>query len=492
VTLTDLLRRAAACRPTAIAVDDVDGAAVDYATLLASVDALAGWLGRRLVRGDRVALVGIGSVELIVAYHAAAAAGMVAVPLDPRLSAPEIAAILDDAEPAVVLCETELLDQAAAAVRASRTAVEVLELGTVAVGAPGAGAAVATEDDLALMLYTSGTTGRPKGVCLTHRALVWNGITIACAQRLGPDDAYLALSPLSHAGSGTRAFTMLVDAQRLVIARRFDVERFPRLLEEHRPTTTILVPTMMQQILERWPDADLAQLRSVVYGAAPSATSIIEAARERWACGLFHAYGLTEASTNVALLPPERHGPATLGSVGQELPGVRIEVRDGEDQPVADGEVGEMCIRSDKVMAGYWRQPEVTAATLRDGWLHSGDMGRRDSDGLLWLVGRSKEMLICGGNNVYPAEIENVLAAHPAVREVAVIGMPHHTMGEVPVAYAVVDEGQVASSELVAFAAGRLSGYKQPRTVHLVGSLPHTASGKVAKHELVARTQEGG
>lgn len=486
MTLTDLLQRAAVCRPAATAIDDVDGGSIDYASLLAAVAALAGWLRRRLSPGDRVALIGLGSIDLIIAYHAAAAAGMVAVPVDPRLSVPETAAIIDDSTPAVMLCEPALLTHATAAVGATSGTVEVLELGTVGTELDGSLPDEAHEDDIALMLYTSGTTGRPKGVCLTHRALVWNGLTIACGQRLGPDDAYLALSPLSHAGSGTRVFTMLVDAQRLVIARHFDVERFPSLLERHRPTTTILVPTMMKQILERYPDADLGQLRSVVYGAAPSATSIVEEARQRWRCGLFHAYGLTEACTNVAILPPERQSPTTIGSVGHELPGVRIEVRGGDDRPVLDGEVGEMCVRSDKVMAGYWQQPEATARTLQGGWLHTGDMGLRDSSGFLWLVGRSKEMVICGGNNVYPAEIENVLASHPAVREVAVVGAPHHSMGEVPVAYVVLNDERVAPEDLVAFAAERLSRYKQPRTVHVLPSLPHTASGKVAKHELTA------
>jgi fatty-acyl-CoA synthase len=492
VNLVELLLGAAATSPRSIAVDVVDGPTLTYADLLDAVRRMASGLrARGVTPGERVAVLGRSGADLVTTLHAVSWVGAVGVPIDVRLAPAEVAGVLDDCQPLLVVADDATAGLATDAVRSCAVAPTLVDVRELQAAQGDDAPSTAADEALALILYTSGTTGSPKGVCLSHRAVVWNAVTICLGQRLLHGDAFLALTPLSHAGSGTRLFTSLVGAQRLVVAPGFDAERFPRIVEEHDVTTTILVPTMMADLLVVHPAERFARLRSVVYGAAPSALPVIGEALERWDCGLFHAYGLSEATTNVALLPPEEHTPDSLGSVGWPLPGVLVSVRDGDTDTDTDtdtGDVGEVCVRSDKVMSGYWNRPDETAAALRGGWLHTGDLGRLDERGRLWLVGRKKELIIVGGNNVYPAEIEAVLQQHPGVAEAAVVAGPHPRMGEVPVAFVVPVPGQtLVVDDVVAFAADRLAPFKVPRTIHATESLPRTGTGKVAKALLTER-----
>ncbi len=491
--IVDLLERDAALYPqqTAVAVDG--GPSVAFVELRDRVRRLATGLETAGVGpGDRVALMADNGLVFFDVYLAVAYLGAAAVPLNTQLTDPELVFILSNAEPTLTVATSqyaerlESIGSAGPVIDADGNAYKDL-LASV----PLADMDRAVEDDVALIIYTSGTTGRPKGVCLTQRGLAFNGLTMALIQRFRPDDVFLSTTPLYHAATGTRVCSMLADGQTHVVLRSFSPESFFAAVAEHRVTISILVPAQLRRILDHpgFEEADLSSLRLIVYGAAPTAGPLIRQAYERFGCGLYQGYGISECVTNLTGLLPEDHEMAMAGrselldSCGRVVPGVRIDLHDESGSVVAPGEIGEIWVRSEKVMAGYWRDPDQTAEALVDGWLRTGDLGRFDDDGYLYIVGRSKDMLISGGVNIYPSEIEAVLYDHPAVSEVAVVGRPDPEWGERPVAFVELRPEETLDG-LLEWCRQRLAKIKVPDEFIAVDSFPRTVTGKIRKVEL--------
>lgn len=350
-------------------------------------------------------------------------------------------------------------------------------------------------DDDVYQLYTSGTTGRPKGAVLTHRAVTANCAQIAAMPHRGaPGERTLVVAPLCHAGVVWAAFAPQSWGASVYLQTDFDPVAVMDALETERIGYAALVPSIIQMCLTAVPDAVQRRypaLRLIHTGAAPIAEATLRRTIETFGCDVVVGYGMTEASAGTSAMTPDdtRRGlaghPELLCCVGRPLPHTegRIVDRSGAELPV--GEIGEIVVRGPQLMRGYWRAPQATAETLRGGWLHTGDAGRLDVDGYLYIADRIKDVIISGGLNVYPQMVEDVLHAHPAVAEAAVIGVPNETWGETVKAVVVARPGMtVDEAALIEFCRGRLGGYQRPRSVDLVAALPRTASGKVRKRRL--------
>lgn len=491
--IVDLLERDAALYPDKIAAVVADGPSVTFAELRDRVRRLAGGLEAAGVNpGDRVALMAGNGLDYFDVYFAVAYLGATAVPLNTQLADPELLYILSNAEPTLTVATGEYVERLEAIGSTSPVFdTESPAYAGLLASEPFADLDRAAEDDVALIIYTSGTTGRPKGVCLTQRGLAFNGLTMALVQRFQPDDVFLSTTPLYHAATGTRVSSMLADGQTHVVLRSFSPESFFDAVAEHRVSISILVPAQLRRILDHpgFDDADLSSLRLIVYGAAPTAGPLIRQAYERFGCGLYQGYGISECVTNLTGLLPTDHNlamagrPELLDSCGRVVPGVRIELHNENGDVVAPGEVGEIWVKSEKVMAGYWRNPDQTAEALVDGWLRTGDLGRFDANGYLYIVGRAKDMLISGGVNVYPSEIEAVLYDHPAITEVAVVGRPDPDWGERPVAFVELRPGETLDG-MSDWCRQRLAKIKVPDEFIAVDSFPRTVTGKIRKVEL--------
>ena len=493
--VADVVREHAATRPDVVALR-----AGETALTYAELDERSNRLAQALLaagagEGSRVAYLDRTAPEVVELLFAVAKIGAVLVPLNWRLATPELAAVVGDARPVVLVAGEGYADVAAE-----------LADGVVATGpdyeawltshAPDDPGGRGASDDVVLQLYTSGTTGVPKGVLTTHRNL-------AAAAETSPhwefDAESVSLTPLPmfHIGGIGWAFLGLWNGATTILVREFAAEAVLDLLERRRVTNAVFVPTMLQ-LMTAVPgaaDRDYAALRSIAYGASPITTPVLKAALRTFRCSLYGIYGLTESTGGVVQLDPADHvvdGPRAhlLRSAGRPLPWVELRIVDpetgGERGP---GEVGEVVLRAPNVMRGYHERPDETEATLTsDGWLRTGDGGYVDEEGYLFLTDRIKDMIVSGGENVYPVEVEEALAQHPDVLEVAVIGVPDERWGETVKAL-VVPRGPGAPSpdDLIAFARERLAGYKLPRSVDFVADLPRTPSGKVLKRELRER-----
>jgi fatty-acyl-CoA synthase len=474
------------------------GRTTTWAELQDRVVRLSGALARRGVGfGDRVAIL-MGNrpeyVELLVAVNRL---GAVAVPLNFRLSAGEVAYVVDDSGAALLF-----VDDGTAAVAheaAAQTSHDVTVLDgpaydavLVEAGEPAPEVDV-PEETLALIMYTSGTTGRPKGAMLTHRNLAAQCATLLTAFGFRLDDEVnLCGVPLFHIGAigGTAPAIMVGATSAILPTGTFDPAEVLDLLERERVTTTFLVPTQWQAICDEQDRAprDLSALRVAGWGAAPASDTLLRQMGE-----------VLEGTDSVALFGQTEMSPVTcvlegkdarrkLGSVGRPAPGVWARVVGIDLQDVAPGEVGEIVYRGPGTMLGYWNNPEATAEAFAGGWFHSGDLVRVDDEGFVYVVDRAKDMIISGGENIYCAEVENVLAGHPDIAEVAVVGRPHERWGETPVAVVVPREGAVPDLEGVrAWASSRLARYKLPTGLEVVPELPRNASGKVTKAMLRRR-----
>lgn len=491
--IVDLLERDAVLFPQRTAVAVAGGPSVSFAELRDRVRRLAAGLDAAGVgRGDRVALMADNGLVYFDVYLAVAYLDATAVPLNTQLTNPELSFILSNAEPILTVATSPYAERLEA-IGATGPVIDADgdTYADLLASKPFTDLDRATEDGTALIIYTSGTTGQPKGVCLTQRGLAFNGLTMALVQRFRPDDVYLSTTPLCHAAAGTRVCSMLADGQTHVVLRSFSPESFFATVAEHRVTVSILVPAQLRRLLDHpgFDGADLSSLRLIVYGAAPTAGPLIRQAYERFGCGLYQSYGITESVSNLTGLLPEDHDlamagrPELLDSCGRVVPGVRIELYGENNAMVAPGEVGEIWVKSEKVMAGYWNDPDQTAEAVVDGWLRTGDLGRFDEDGYLYIVGRSKDMLISGGVNIYPSEIEAVLYDHPAVAEAAVVGRPDPEWGERPVAFVELRPNGTLN-DLARWCAERLAKIKVPDEFIAVDSFPRTVTGKIRKVEL--------
>ena len=421
--------------------------------------------------------------------------GAVPVPVNWRLAPREVADILSDAGCALVLVDPEfeaLLEEPPLDAWRARAIVAGADRGDYEARLSAAALAPmhdCAEDAEAIVLYTGGTTGRSKGVRLSHRNLAWNAMQVGLALGIRQDDVTLTVAPMFHAAALCSNVTTLLGGTHAYL-RQFSPQAMLEAVERWRVRYTTVVPTMLKMVLDD-PQAarfDRSSLRVVFYGSSPMPVSWMRAAIGFLPNATFYqAYGLTETSSHASVLRPEDH-LRVPGSIGRSLPGVALRVVDDAGHDVAAGGVGEILVRGPNVMSGYWQRPQETAAVLRDGWLHTGDLARIDANGYLFIVDRMKDMVISGGVNLYPRESENVLAAHPAVADVAVFGVPDPHWGEALAAAVVLRPGHEADAQaLLSFARTRLGSFKLPKRVHFVDQLPKTASGKVRKADLRAQ-----
>ncbi|MHB8763290.1 MAG: long-chain-fatty-acid--CoA ligase [Deferrisomatales bacterium] len=479
-----------------------------YREFDARANRLANALRRLGVRpGEHVAVLQYNYPETLESLFGCFKAGCGAVPINFRLHPREWAYIVDHSEARAVILSPEfneplrevrpLLPGVRHLVTLGGAAGELLDYEALLAGEPDAGPdAEVHPDDAAWLFYTSGTTGRPKGAVLTHRNLLAMTMNFfADMAPLGPDDAVLHAAPLSH-GSGLYALPNVAKAATNVIlpARSFDPEVVLRTIEEHRVTNLFAAPTMVKLLVESpWVDRyDHSSLRCLNYGGGPAYVEDLKRALGKLGPCLVQLYGQGESPMTITYLPARDHRlegtPAELrrlASAGIARTDVEVRVVDEADRELPPGEVGEVVTRSDLVMKGYWKDPDATAAALRGGWLHTGDLGCLDEQGYLYLLDRSKDLIITGGENVYPREVEEVLLQHPAVQEAAVIGVPDPEWGERILAYVVRRPGAVVDeAELVARCRAHLAGYKKPRSVVFLAELPKNNYGKVLKREL--------
>ncbi len=492
---SDWLGRRARLSPSALAIVDATGIerTLDFATWDRQVCRTARLLAALGVgRGDRVAVLARNDLAILDLWLACGKLAAVLQPLNWRLTLPELQGLLDDGEPSVLAFGPDFADTAVALrTSARRLAFGAAAPGEVALGQRDACPAsplperAVGEDDPWVLCYTGGTTGRPKGAGLTHGSISWNALGTAAAWGLRPDDLALLSAPLFHTG-GLNVFTapLLAIGGATILCREFSPDQFYDLLGRHPVTCFFGVPTMFLALQEhpRFAAAPLDRLRILISGGAPCPDPVFRRFHERGVTRFKTGYGLTEAGPNNFWLP-DAEAPRRPGAVGWPLPHVEARIVDEHDRPCPPGQVGELQLRGPHLCAGYWRRPEDTAAAFAGGWLRTGDLARAEDDGCTAIVGRRKEMLISGGENVYPAEVEAVLMDHPHVREAALVAVPDPRWGEVGRAV-VVARGPLDPGALLEFARGRLAHYKVPRSVVVVDALPRTAAGKLDRRAL--------
>ncbi|QEC49067.1 long-chain fatty acid--CoA ligase [Baekduia soli] len=489
LSLASVLQESAQRRPDAIAAVEGDRRAT-YAQLWDAARRRAGALAEHgIAAGDRVALLAPNTVDFITAYYGILAHGAVVVPVAPMLVQDEIAHLLRDSGARLALVAGEAAATGAAA--AARAGVAALDLADpAALARPAPARAARAPLDPAVLFYTSGTTGRPKGAVLTHLNLVMNAFVNAfTANHIHADDVMFGCLPLFHTFGQTVALngTFLAGGT-LVLQPRFDPHEALALMAEHRVTAFLGVPTMYMGLLAAARDgAPVPRLRLCVSGGAPLPVRVLEEFEATFGVRVQEGYGLSETSPTATVNQLE-YG-IEPGSIGHPIWGVEAEIADAEveDEVVlmGPGEVGEIVIRGHNVFAGYHERPEATAAAIVDGWFRSGDLGTKDDRGFLRIVDRKKDLILRGGYNVYPREVEEVLVRHPAVDQVAVVGIPHSSHGEEVLAVVVRAGGaEAGEDELLAWAGERIARHKRPRHVAFVDELPLGPSRKVLKREL--------
>ncbi len=450
---------------------------------------------RGLEPGDRVALMIPNVPEFTIAYFGILYAGCTVVPLNVLLSAPEVAYHLEDSG-ARLLFFHPLFEAPAreGAVQAGATAIVAggegdETLATLAAGEPQSGLHATSPVDTAVILYTSGTTGKPKGAELTHSNLLINSaIVVPKLVPVGQDDVALATLPLFHSFGQTCIQNAFIGmGATFTLLPRFTPEDAFEIMQRDGVTLFAGVPTMYFALLhhEEADRYDLSSLRFCLAGGAPMPVEVMRAFEEKYGVEVLEGYGLSETSPVASF--NMRGRPRKPGSIGYPVWGVEMAILDEDDRPLPDGEPGEICIRGHNVMKGYLGRPEATAEALRGGWFHSGDVGIRDEDGSYRIVDRKKDMILRGGFNVYPREVEEVLYAHEQIVEAAVIGVAHESHGEEVKAYVVTRQASgLLAEEVVAWCKQRLAAYKYPRLVEFVDELPKGPTGKILKRELKA------
>jgi long-chain acyl-CoA synthetase len=474
---------------TALRMDDQ---ALNYAGLDDATARLAHMMTSMGIEpGDRIGLMVPNVPEFGLVFYAALRAGAVVVPMNPLLKEREIAYYLGDSGARFLFAWHQIADVAATG--AKEAGAEPVAVGGPAFAEsyssqPPASEVVAREpQDTAVILYTSGTTGRPKGAELTHAGLNRNQeITARNLLLLTPDDVIMGCLPLFHVFGLTCGLNAAIaTGATLTLIPRFNPDKALAVIERDRVTVFEGVPTMYAAMLHTDPASrpDVSSLRVCISGGAAMPVEVMRQFEDAFGAIVLEGYGLSETSPVASFNHP--HAPRKPGSIGTPVEGVDIRLVGQDRQEVASGEVGEIEIRGHNVMKGYWGKPEATAAAIQDGWLATGDMARADEDGYLYIVDRKKDLIIRGGYNVYPREVEEVLYEHPAVAEAAVVGIPHDALGEEIGAAVVLKAGaDVSPAELSAYVKSRLAAYKYPRRVWLLDSLPKGPTGKILRREV--------
>jgi long-chain acyl-CoA synthetase len=459
-------------------------AELTYAEVARRVEAIAEQFAAAGVRrGDVVAVMLPNRAELLLGLMAAWRLGAAATPVNPVLTPNEAGYQIADSAAKVLLAPDSDADYG----------VPVLTVGQLAAAPAGTLPAPDTRpDDIALLIYTSGSTGRPKGVMLDHANLAAMGASIGAALKLGPDDSCLLVLPLFHVNAIlVSCLAPIMAGGNVTILARFAAGTFLAAVARYRPTYFSAVPTIYARLAELPRDelGDTSSVRFAVCGAAPVSGELLQRSESRFGFPIIEGYGLTEGTCASTINPLD--GVRKPGSVGVALPGQRVATMRPDGSLACAGEPGEVVISGANVMRGYLRRPEATAAAIAGGWLHTGDVGVLDADGYLTIVDRIKDMIIRGGENIYPKEIESVLSRHPAVLEAAVVGAPHELYGEVPVAYVVLrPDGPVPGADLLALCRENLTKIKIPAAIRIVPDLPKNAIGKTDKPALRASAHD--
>lgn len=491
MTLSDLLRASAGRLPDKTALHVASSAEeVSYSSLDTEVDRIAAGLqGSGVAPGDRVGIC-LGNVpDFIYAYLGVLRAGGVVVPLNVMLTAPEMRKILDDATPRVVITSDPFLQAVA---KAGAPSVDKI-VDVAAWDEFAASGAVPTsvergDDDLAILAYTSGTTGDPKGAMLTHGNLLANlqqQMDIP-EDRVGEDDVLFLTLPMFHIfGLNVPLGLMIMNGATGVLVERFEPVDTLRLIEKYKPTVLFGAPPMYAAWVSTpgGDQYDLSSVRLAVSGAAPLSEAVLKAFDDVFGVKIYEGYGMTETAPT---LTTNRMAPLPRpGSIGMPLPGVEMKLLDEEGNEVEIGDTGEIVVRGPNVFKGYWNRDDETARSFRDGWFHTGDIAVKDEEGYLYIVDRKRDLIIVSGFNVFPSEVEAALMENPAVADAAVIGEPHPYTGEAVTAFVVLAEGATATEEeLKVEISTRLARFKCPHKIEIVDSLPHLLTGKVLRRAL--------
>lgn len=496
-----------ASRPQQMCIDDgTRGLSFGEAAL--EVNRIAnGIIGLGLQKGDRFGYLSRNSADMWLMYLAASRTGAVPVPLNYRLAPAEWTYILDNAGAKLVFVGPGYDAMIAEIVTELSIAVKFISFDGGLDGAlvyypwlaeqdASPVACRVQSDDIFYQMYTSGTTGLPKGVIVSHANYAANlaQTTNMIARLPNAGDRALVVTPLYHAAAVWITAFCTARGMSIILKTDFDPVDVVETLDRERVVFTFLVPAMIQACLTSVPDVgerDWSALKMLMYGASPIAEDVLRRAVSCFGCDVYQAYGLTETTAILTLLGADEHRRALAGeahlllAAGRPLPGTAMRIADDDDEACAVGEIGQILARGPQIVPGYWAMEEATADFLKDGWAHTGDAGEIDEQGYLYIRDRIKDMVVSGGENIYPREIENVLFDHPHIIDAAVIGVPDTKFGEALLAVIVTDTGkEISSDEIIAFCRKRLGGYKVPRRIRCVTALPRNASGKVLKQEL--------
>jgi len=499
---TDLLRKRAELTPNREALYDLHtGKHYTYAELNQRANRSANFLQEHfnVQKGDRVSILAQNCLPFVDLLFGLGKIGAIFAPLNWRLTAHELGFIINDLQPKVLICGPEyvpILDDLQSEIKvdhlislenASIPGAESYELLLAQTAESEPACPQINENDGLCILYTSGTTGNPKGAILTHRQVLWNAINTVVSWGLSEKDISPILTPMFHSGG---LFVFLVPlfyvGGRIVLARNFNQDESLKTIVQEKCTVILGVPTLFQIWMNSpiFPDADFSHVHFFISGGAPCPPSLIQAWRRTKGVAMRQGYGLTEAGVNCFSMTDEE-AVRKAGSVGKPIFHSQMRLVNGEGHDVLPGETGELIISGPIVCAGYWRNEEATAQSLVDGWFHTGDMARQDDEGYFYIVGRYKDMIISGGENIYAAEVEAVFREHPAVADAALIGQPDEKWGEVGLMIVALNAGSsVSSMELLDHCTGRLARFKIPKRVEFVDGLPYSAYGKVIKAEL--------
>lgn len=487
-SMADWIHKRAEITPDRTALVD-EQSSYSYRELSGQITEMAGMLHHRyqLTKGDRVAILSHNRKEYIIAYFAIAELGLIAVPLNIRLRAPELVFQLEDSGAKLILYENEtegLLDEIERllkienAYRFGETAV----VSDVTVPLVSIDASI----DPYIICYTSGTTGRPKGAVLTQANMFWNALNNQYALDITSKDNTQVLLPLFHIGGiGLFAFPTLLAGGTIVVLNKFDPEQAIRSIELHQVTIVMGVPTI-HDVIRKHPlfqTADFSSVRWFYSGGAPCPRELIHSYIER-GLPFGQGMGMTETSPTIFMLSEEDY-KRKVGSIGKPVMFCEIALVDEDGARVEQGEIGELVLKGPHVMKEYWGLPEQTKEAIRDGWFHTGDLMRQDEEGFIYVAGRKKDMIISGGENIYPLEIEQTLNELEAVHEAAVIGIADEKWGEIPLAFVALNEKEVIQeSEIIAYCKQKLASYKVPKELVIVDELPKNATGKIDKGKL--------
>jgi len=480
---------------------EADGRVFNYAEFDQAVDRTARMLtAAGISRGDAVSLLMPNSAEYIIAYFACWKLGAVAGPVNSLLKAEEVAFVVSDSEAKAIMVHSEFVPMVEGIRDRLPHLESVIEFDDEAVstrdfvenagseGSSNLGWSDITSDHEAIIIYTSGTTGKPKGCLLTHGNLIANARQISEWLGFTENDRLLSIMPLFHMNAvSVTTMSALYAGGSTVVSPKFSASRFWKIISEYQITSFGSVATMLSMLLTKYPDGVPAglktdQLRFAMCGSAPVPAEVMQNFERTFNCLVIEGYGLSESTCRSTFNPPDRRRrPGSCGlAIGNEM-----RVVDEEDSEVAPGELGEIVLRGENVLKGYYKNPDANKTAFRNGWFHTGDIGYRDEDGFFYIVDRKSDMIIRGGENIYPREIDEILYQHPAVSAAATIGVPDPLYGEEVSAFIVFKQGsEISEDEMIAHCRAHLADFKCPKTIHFVAEIPKGPTGKLLKREL--------